>query len=63
MTDHIVHLLNEFDALELNVNSYFDDAGYIEFVESLVDGKVKALALSLDRLKMTAETNESRGTF
>jgi hypothetical protein len=61
MTDHILHLLDELNSFELNVNSYFDDTGYIEFVENLVDGKVKALALSLDRLRMTAEASEVRG--
>ncbi len=61
MTDDILHLLDELDEFELDVNSYFDDMGYIEFVESLVDGKVKALTLSLDRLKMTPEASEVRG--
>ena len=61
MTDHILHLLDELDAFALNVNSYFDDMGYVEFVEDLVEGKIKALALSLDRLKMTAEAGELRG--
>lgn len=60
MTEHIPPLLDELDEFTLNVNSYYDDSGYVEFVDSLIGGKIKAIALSLDRLKLSALSNELR---
>lgn len=60
MIDHMLRLLDDLDAFKLNVNSYFDDKGYSELVDNMLEGKMKALAMSLDRAKFKAESVELR---
>lgn len=60
MNEHILQLLSDLDGFTLDVNSYYDDSGYTELVDSLTEGKLKALALSLDRLRLVALAKEVR---
>lgn len=61
MHDHIIRLLDELDDFSLKVNSYYDDAGYESLIDSLLSGKITALAMSLSRLGMLNEAQELHG--
>ncbi|MGD6968741.1 hypothetical protein ACQCVP_20185 [Rossellomorea vietnamensis] len=45
-------LIQEIREFELNFNSYLVDSGYIELVDSILEGKVRALKYYLHYLNM-----------
>jgi very-short-patch-repair endonuclease len=58
MSAEIPVLLDDLDGFQLNVNSYYEDRGYMELVDSLVRGKIDALAMSLERLNFRSQSDE-----
>ncbi|HLL60473.1 hypothetical protein [Bacillus haynesii] len=56
--EKIRELINELRDFKLNFNSYLDDIGYIELVDSLIEGKIIALKFYLNYLNLDTLSKE-----
>ncbi|GLY10868.1 hypothetical protein [Pseudobacillus badius] len=51
-------LIKDLRDLDLNFNSYLDDSGYADLMDSIIEGKIRALKYYLNYLNMTIVSKE-----
>jgi len=56
--ENIQQIINELRNFELNFNSYLDDIGYIELIDSTIEGKIRALKYYLNYLQLEEISKE-----
>jgi hypothetical protein len=60
MHEHIKEILGEFKSLTISMNSYYSDGEYAALYDALIEGKVTALAVSLERIRLPNHAAELR---